>query len=69
MANHEVEFFQWVLGPDFTTKFQVLAKEKAYFRFFRWVLKLHSTRELNAYEEVSSWCSSFLRDFGQAKVI
>jgi hypothetical protein len=40
-----------VLGPDITTKFQVLAKEKAYFRLFRWVLEPQSTRELYAYDE------------------
>jgi hypothetical protein len=41
-----------VLRPDFTTKFQVLAKEKAYFRFFRWMLEPQSARELYAYVEM-----------------
>jgi hypothetical protein len=42
-------FSRWVLGPDITTKFQVLTKEKAYFRLFRWVLEPQITRELYAY--------------------
>jgi len=47
----KLPFSRWVLGPDITTKFQVLAKEKAYFRLFRWVLETQSTRELYAYDE------------------
>jgi hypothetical protein len=35
----KLPFSRWVLGPDITTKFQVLAKEKAYFRVFRWTLE------------------------------